>query len=421
MRAWLFGLVLMLLSGSGTAVGHPMPNSIVALDVGEAAIAGRITIPLIELDLALGTSFSTDPEALVPAAEEQISAYLSNHIGVTAPDGSSWDIGVGNIAVVIEAIPYAEIMVDITMTPPPGASIRNFTLVYNAVMHRVATHYAVVSVHEDWFGGRVQSDPSEIGIVRVSPVDGSVAPLTVRLSAGSYWQGFLALLGLGSSHIAEGTDHLLFLLTLILPAPLLARHDRWSGVSGTRQALLSIAAIVTAFTIGHSISLIAATLSRLELPQQPIEIVIAVTILVSAIHALRPVFPRREPFIAGIFGLVHGMAFSFTLADLDLSAPQLLVSLLGFNLGIELFQLAFVALTLPALLLFARSGVYRPVRIAGAALAMVASFGWLTDRLGGTSSIAIWADSIGQQLPWGVAILTILAVAIWAFQRRTSP
>ena len=109
---------------------------------------------------------------------------------------------------------------------------------------------------------------------------------------------FASLFHLGIRHIAEGTDHLLFLLVLLLPAPLLAVGSRWSRAAGVRQSLLHIIGIVTAFTIGHSITLSLAAMNFIHAPERIIEVLIAVSILVSAVHALRPIFPGREAWIA---------------------------------------------------------------------------------------------------------------------------
>lgn len=81
-------------------------------------------------------------------------------------------------------------------------------------------------------------------------------------------------------HIAEGTDHLLFLLALLLPAPLLVFRPRWAGFAGVRHSVLQILKVVTAFTIGHSITLALAALGLVRVPSRPIEILIAFSILV---------------------------------------------------------------------------------------------------------------------------------------------
>ena len=141
-------------------------------------------------------------------------------------------------------------------------------------------------------------------------------------------------------HIAEGTDHLLFLLVLLLPAPLLlTKGRRWGGFGGVGYSLRRLLLIVTAFTLGHSFTLLLGALGWVRLPSQPVEVLIAVSILVSAGHAVRPLFPGREAWVAAGFGLVHGLAFASTLANLHLEAGPMALSILGFNLGIELMQL----------------------------------------------------------------------------------
>lgn len=386
MRCWLIGLAILLLAHE-LAAAHPMPNSVVKLNVGSKFIAGDIAVPLIELDLAMGTDFRHDPIAAVTVAQDRIRDYFAEHLRVATPDGSPWTVSIKDIdlqkTIGDANASYVELTAKVVMSPPEGTSVRALMLNYDAVIHKVATHSALVIVGEDWLTGQidVHGDPIFVGVIRVNPIDNTIAPLPVNLSKGSYWRGFLAMLQLGMSHISEGTDHILFLLTLLLPAPLLPVNGRWNGKACTRGALFYVFKIVTAFTIGHSMALIIASLLRLNLSHQPIEVIIAGTILVSAIHVLRPIFPGRGFIIAGMFGLVHGMAFSFTLAALNLSTAQLVVSLVGFNLGIELFQLAIVALVLPSMLLFAGSGYYAPVRIAGSVIAMVASVGWIADRL----------------------------------------
>jgi HupE / UreJ protein len=105
--------------------------------------------------------------------------------------------------------------------------------------------------------------------------------------------GFGSMFRLGMRHIAEGTDHLLFLLALLLPAPLLVFGSGWAGFAGLRHSFAQILKVVTAFTVGHSITLALAGLGLVLVPTSPVEVLIAVSILVSAVHALRPLFPGR--------------------------------------------------------------------------------------------------------------------------------
>jgi hypothetical protein len=212
---------------------------------------------------------------------------------------------------------------------------------------------------------------------------GLAAPAT-RALIHSGWPGsasFASLFQLGMRHIAEGTDHLLFLLALMLPAPLLLAGARWGGPAPVRTGLLRIVSIVTAFTVGHSVTLALAASGLVTLPAGPVEVLIACSILVSAAHALRPLFARREASVAAFFGLIHGLAFAATLDQLGLGRWERVAGVLAFNLGIETMQLAVVLLALPPLLLLSRTGLYAALRIAGALFAAIAAAGWIAERL----------------------------------------
>jgi hypothetical protein len=211
---------------------------------------------------------------------------------------------------------------------------------------------------------------------------------SLRQSIGA----FPSMFRLGMRHIAEGTDHLLFLLTLLLPAPLLVLGSRWAGFGGVRHGLLRILRVVTAFTVGHSLTLAMAALGLVRVPSGPIEVLIAVSILVSAIHAMRPLFAGREARIAAFFGLIHGLAFAATLGNLGLGLWERVVSILGFNLGIETMQLLVVAAVMPPLVLLSRTRVYPVMRIGGALFAGAAAMEWIAERLldMGVAPFAVW-------------------------------
>jgi hypothetical protein len=152
--------------------------------------------------------------------------------------------------------------------------------------------------------------------------------------------GFTIFVRLGVEHILTGWDHLLFLLVLLL------RTGHW----------LSLAKIVTAFTLAHSGTLALAALDVVVLPARLVEAVIALSIAFVAAENLflRPVVARRW-LVSFCFGLVHGFGFSTVLRELGLPAHGLLLSLFGFNAGVELGQALVVALALPVLALVRRS------------------------------------------------------------------
>ena len=192
---------------------------------------------------------------------------------------------------------------------------------------------------------------------------------------------FSSLFQLGMRHIAGGTDHLLFLLVLLLPAPLLVSGLRWGAPISVRLSLLRILGIVTAFTIGHSITLSLAAFCAINVPSRPVEVMIAASIFVSAVHSFRPIFPGKEALIAVFFGLIHGLAFAATLDRLGLGHWERVAGILAFNLGIETMQMIVVAAVLPSLMLMSRTSPYAILRIGGAAFAGAAAMGWVVERL----------------------------------------
>lgn len=184
---------------------------------------------------------------------------------------------------------------------------------------------------------------------------------------------------------------------------------------GVRYSITGLLKIVTAFTAGHSITLLAGALGWLKLPGQPVEILIAVSILVSAIHAIRPVFPGKESLIAAGFGLIHGLAFSAVLSKLQLHAGKLALSVLGFNLGIEIVQLFVIAMIIPSLILLSKTILYPVFRSAGAFLSAVAALGWIVQRSTGNANlISDFADKVKQYDGWCVGALAVAAVVVYA-------
>lgn len=272
-------------------------------------------------------------------------------------------------------------------------------------------HQSSVSVY--LVNSLVPQDRNLLLISQVRNPNQSIYRVTFADSSGAAppggfsWSGFSGAYRLGLRHIAEGTDHLLFLLTLLLPAPLLALAGRWRQRSSVQRSLVQILRIATAFTLGHSLTLALSVFGIVQVPSRPIELLIAVSILISALHALRPLFPGREAVIAASFGLVHGLAFASALNELGIRGWYRLISLLGFNLGIESMQLAVVAVTLPALILLSRTQWYVAARVTGALFAVVASVAWIAERTLNRSNII--GEGVANVAQHGM----VLACALW--------
>jgi len=197
----------------------------------------------------------------------------------------------------------------------------------------------------------------------------------------SLWQQLSKYLVEGVWHIWLGYDHILFLLSLLLPAVLIHSAQGWRGVARFGDASKEVLWVVTAFTAAHSITLSLAALGYINLPSRLVESTIALSIIVAALNNLWPVVLERRWSVAFGFGLIHGFGFASVLADLGLPKDALAVSLVGFNLGVEVGQLAIVLAFLPLAYLLRNSGFYRrAVFVGGSVVTIALASVWFAER-----------------------------------------
>jgi len=184
----------------------------------------------------------------------------------------------------------------------------------------------------------------------------------------------------GVWHIWIGFDHILFLLSLLLPA-VLAWSGRWQAVDRFAPAFWDVFKIVTSFTVAHSITLSLAALGVVSLPSRLVESAIATSVVLAALNNIIPLVHGRRWMVAFFFGLIHGFGFASVLRDLGLPQNALLIALVGFNLGVEGGQLAIVSAFLPVAYLLRATWFYRRLVFIGGSLAIVGVAGiWLVER-----------------------------------------
>ena len=411
-QSWL--LLFALVLGWVPVVGaHDVRGTAVFLDVGERLIDAELQVPLEQLRLALNQPELLAPKPSAPAADQTeadgLKAYLGQHLYARGRDARPFNVDIQSVE--RQHLGDGDVLLArVRLRPPAGASARWFELGYNAVLDRVVTHNVYVFVRHDLKGAVLGDKPELVGLMHYQN-----KALVIDRTGGSFWLGWKSVFLLGVRHIAEGTDHLLFLLMLLLPATLVAQKGRWAGAGGGARSLRETVKIVTAFTIGHSLTLLLGTVRGAELPARPVEVLIALSILISAIHALRPIFPGRESRIAAGFGLIHGLAFASVLRGFGFDRWTLSVGVLGFNLGVEAMQLTVVILTMPWLVMLSSSASYRFVRIGGGVFGVVAAGGWTAQRAFSVETPITGAvEAVASCAPWILAALAVTAVALKA-------
>lgn len=396
-RLWTW---LALCLWATAALGHVAATSAVYLDIGRSAVDLEIHLPLKELRQAAPEAFAggdvPEPDVLFD--------YLRGHIALVSPDGAPFVPEPLAVPGVIKVQERPFVAIRLRFRAPEGVTMGNFRLHYSAILHRVVSHKTYVSLRSDIYNGHLTGAAEPLGVIRYRN-----ETVAVERAGSSRWAAFRAMLAAGAHHIAGGTDHLLFLLVLLLPAPLIARGGRWRQAAGGGW-WLPVVKIVTAFTLGHSLTLALAALGLVRLPPAPVEILVAASILVSAAHAVWPVFGRRAHWVAGGFGLVHGLAFANELHGLGFSVEALVLALAGFNLGIEGIQLLILAAVVPLLRAVAFTSLYAPLRNACALFAALAALGWVLERAWSIQTpFILWVEQAAENALWIYAALAIAA------------
>lgn len=245
------------------------------------------------------------------------------------------------------------------------------------------------------------------GVSRAFELQGDAG--LVRLEPNWYHAAGLFVVA-GFRHILEGTDHLLFLFCLIIPF----------------RRISPLIPIVTAFTVAHSITLIASGYGFAPdvLWFAPlIEMLIAMSIVYMALENIVVEQPTRRWIITFFFGLVHGFGFSFVLRNtLQFAGSHVLTSLLSFNVGVEIGQLFVLALFVPVLnLLFRYVVAQRLGTIILSALVAHQAWHWMEDRFDTLKQFpwpTITAGGLKSALGW-LIVLVALAAMIWVVSLAT--
>ena len=352
------------------AVAHKASDSYLTLTrthSGSAAVSGRWDIALRDLDNAMTLDGNGDGDITwgeVRAKREQIAAYALARLTV-ASGAADCTVTAGGQQIEQHSDGAYIVLVLAGNCPRPGPALSvEYRLLFDIdPQHRGLLQYV------------------EAGVAR-SVIFGVDSPRqTLGNAETDAFEQLRQYVREGVWHIWLGFDHILFLLSLLLPAVLLRRGGAWVPAPGFRAAAIDVAKIVTSFTVAHSITLTLATLSVVSPDSRWIESGIALSVVLAALNNVFPVVRHGRWAAAFGFGLIHGFGFASALNDLGLPTGALALSLFGFNVGVELGQLAIVALFPPVAFGFRNSWAYRRALLAGGSLAIAAIAGvWLIER-----------------------------------------
>jgi len=365
---------VVLLALSDFAQAHKSSGSYLTIDFAPRSMTGRLDIALRDLDFVLGLDQDGNGELTwgeVRARHADIAELTKNHLGLKA-DGEECLLEIGPQQIDEHSDGAYSVLPLLWRCPKAGTRLDiNYTLFAD-----------IDPQHRGLFNLRFgeQSQTAVLGGDR--PIQQFEINASTQSVARGGWQALLQFGLQGIWHIWIGFDHILFLLSLLLPAVLIYRSRRWAPAESFRQGGVEVLKIVTAFTVAHSITLTLATLQWVVLPSRLVESTIAASVVLAALNNVWPLFQGKRWTVAFLFGLIHGFGFASVLTDLGLPSSALFVALLGFNLGVEVGQLAIVAVFLPLAWALRSTAFYRRgVMTAGSLMIAALALIWLMERL----------------------------------------
>jgi hypothetical protein len=278
----------------------------------------------------------------------------------------------------------------------------------DVILHEVRSHKTYVTLNRSYTLGVFET--KTLGVLRHNRTEAEVA-----LGKASAWKSMSAMFVQGIDYIVSRPDHLLFLFCLLVTVPLIKTHNGWQATSRSTAVIPQTILIVTGFTLAHGLTLALSTFGYLPAGGQWVEVFIALTVFYSALLVLYPL-PHIEGFwFASSFGLIHGLAFSQLLIEMNLRDLDLITALISFTLGIEFIQFLLVIMVVPCLMQLVRNWMlYRAICWSVAITALAAAIVWVMERVSGLPNAS---TQITEWILYGApfAYLAILALALLSY------
>ena len=363
-------LALSCVLAAGGAHAHKPSDSYLTLAVDGATVDGQWDIALRDLDFALGLDADQDGAITwgeVRARHADIAAYALSRLTV-GPARSPCTTQLREHLIDGHSDgTYAVLRFTATCAEAPKVLAVGYRLFFDLD----AQHRGLVNLQAQ-------------GATRAAIMSVDAPEQKFTLGDASAAAQFADYLKEGVLHIWAGLDHILFLLSLLLPAVLV--HSRipgqaWAPAPSFRYAFVDVLKVVTAFTVAHSITLSLAALGVVVLPSRWVESAIAASVVLASLNNVWPVVCGRRWVLAFAFGLIHGFGFASVLADLGLPQDSLLLALVAFNVGVEAGQLAIVAAFLPVAYALRDTRLYRrAVLVFGSLMVAAVAAAWLAER-----------------------------------------
>jgi len=351
-----------------TARAHTQSDAYLTFHADAHGVSCEWHLALRDLEDAVGLDANDDGVITwgeLLSRKEAVSAYALSRLHVLA-DGAPVALGVGELLVDTHSDGQYAVL---RLWKDEARCVSTLQITYDAFFDIDPKHRGLFRLEHE-------------GATTLAVFSPEKATQTFDLAAGAPRASFLTFVREGVWHIWSGYDHILFLLALLLPGVLRRDDGSWRPVAAARPALLNVLKVVTAFTAAHSLTLSLAALGLVHLPTRLVESAIAASVVLAAVNNIVPIVTERGWMVAFAFGLLHGFGFANALSDLGLRHGQLAATLFGFNCGVEIGQLAIVAVFFPIALSLRGLMFYRRfiLQTGSAAIVAVAAT-WMAERV----------------------------------------
>ena len=351
----------------GAAYAHKPSDSYLALTVQGGQVAGQWDIALRDLEVAIGLDADGDGDITwgeLKAKHSDIASYALARLALQADAKPCPLKATGHLVDDHSDGAYAVLRFVADCGSAPDAIEIRYSLFFDFDTQ----HKGLLRLEAN---GRTQT----------TALAADRATQRFELRRASRLEQFLSFAREGVWHIWIGIDHILFIVSLLLPAVLILVRGQWRAAPRFAPAFWDVFRVVTSFTVAHSITLSLAALGVISLPSRLVESAIAASVALAAANNLRPVVGSGRWIVAFLFGLIHGFGFASVLTDLGLPKESLLLALVGFNLGVEVGQLAIVSAFLPFAFALRSTLFYRKlVMSGGSAIVLAVALVWLAER-----------------------------------------
>ena len=368
----VFFLCILTILSHSSAFGHKLGQSYTYLRIYDDKIMGRFEIILDDLNRALSRNSAAPPITLENLNEhlEEIQEYFKNHVTFTV-NGEQ----LGYRFTEFDTFEQKYLQLKFSLTEKRSTPVL-IDIDYSVMFDVDIEHIGMVLIEQYWRANIFNNEAQPALIFTKSHQSQQL-----DLSNYTMLKGFIGVVKLGVRHIWFGFDHLLFLIALVLPAAMIRREHQWEPVTKFNSAIFYLIKLVTLFTIAHTMTLSLAALSVIDLPTRLVDLVIAISIAIVALDILFPIFKKKIAYVVFIFGLFHGFSFASVLSHLGVLGEHTALSLFGFNLGIEIGQVAVILIIFPILYLI-RDYTFFPKIILkyGAVALIMLSAVWFVER-----------------------------------------